>query len=140
METVHYAELKNAQNLADDGLYGEAAAAFNAILEERPDDPDVLRALAGVMQGIGQMESSLALLADSVDASEPNPQVLLMIADQLAEVGRLEESADFLLCAVCAAPENSILRLRTATLLESLGRLKQLEWLQSGAEGDLPSA
>lgn len=140
MNSVPDVELENARNLASDGMYSEAAEAFRTILELRPEDPEVLRALAGVMQEVGETDASLALLADSVDLSEPNPKVLLKIADQLAEVGRLEESADFLLCAVCNSPDDQMLRLRTETLLRTLGRTEQLEWLQSGAEGEMPSA
>lgn len=132
--------LKEAQHLADDGNYIEAADAFRVLFEEQPNNPEALSALADIMSQIGQTDSALALLADSVDAAEPNPTVLRRIADQLAGVGRLEESADFLLCAFCCAPEDPALRLRLETLLKSLGRLTQLEWLQSGAEGELPSA
>jgi thioredoxin-like negative regulator of GroEL len=132
--------LKDAQHLADDGNYTEAAAAFRVLFEQQPDSPEALGALADVMSQIGQTDSALALLADSVDAAEPDPLVLRRIADQLAGAGRLDESADFLLCAFCCTPEDPALRLRTETLLKSLGRLTQLEWLQSGAEGELPAA
>lgn len=139
MDSAHDAELKNAENLAGDGLYSEAAEAFRSLVERCPGDPEVLGALAGVMLKVGQPEYSLALLADSVNVAEPDPKVLMRIADQLAEVGRLDESADFLICALCSAPEDSMLRLRTETLLGSLGRESQLEWLRTGAEGQVPS-
>jgi thioredoxin-like negative regulator of GroEL len=132
--------LKEAQRLADGGHYTEAAESFRSLFEQQPDSPEALVALADVMGHIGQADSALALLADSVDASNPDPFVLRRIADQLAEVGRLGESADFLLCAFCCSPEDSSLRLRTETLLRSLGRSAQLEWLQSGAVGELPPA
>jgi Flp pilus assembly protein TadD len=140
MENAPTPALKDAQNLADDGNYTGAADAFRVLFEQQPNNPEALSALAEVMSQIGQTDSALALLADSVDEAAPNPTVLRRIADQLAGVGRLEEAADFLLCAFCCAPEDSALRLRTETILKSLGRLTQLEWLQSGAEGELPSA
>jgi predicted Zn-dependent protease len=140
MEHAPETAIKAAQNLADKGQFSEAAQEFESLFEAFPGDPQALEALADIMHEIGQTESSLALLADSVDASKPDPKLLLRIADQLAGVGRLEESADFLLCALCGAPDDAMLRLRTETLIQSLGRTEQLEWLRSGMDGDMPSA
>jgi thioredoxin-like negative regulator of GroEL len=130
--------VSQAQALVGEGAFSEAADVFRAVFEQQPDSPEALGALAEVMNQIGQVDSSLALLADSVDSAAPNPGTLQRIADQLAGVGRLEEAADFLLCAVCAAPGDAHLQLKAETLLKTLGRTSQLEWLQSGGEGDVP--
>jgi thioredoxin-like negative regulator of GroEL len=132
--------VSQAQALAGEGAYSEAADVFRALFDQQPGSPEALGALAEVMSQIGQVDSSLALLADSVDSAAPDPGILQRIADQLADVGRLGEAADFLLCAMCAAPEDAHLRLKTETLLKTLGRVDQLEWLQSGGEGEVPSA
>ena len=132
--------LENAQSLVASGEYGEAADAFRVLLDEQPVSPQFLVALADAMAHMGQTDSSLALLADSINESAPNLVTLLRISDQLREVGRFEESADFLLCALSCAPEDVSLRLKTEDALTTLGRTAQLEWLRSGAEGELPSA
>jgi len=130
--------LKDAQSLADGGRYVESAEAFESLFKQDPSNAEALTALAGVMAELGQPEASLALLADSVDEADPNPATLVRIADQLEEAGRSSESADFLLCALLQTPGDVNLRARTESALKSLGRLNQLEWLQSGGEGDLP--
>ena len=132
--------LENAQSLVASGEYGEAADAFRVLLDEQPVSPQFLVALADAMAHMGQTDSSLALLADSINESAPDLVTLLRISDQLREVGRFEESADFLLCALSCAPEDVSLRLKTEDALTTLGRTAQLEWLRSGAEGELPSA
>jgi Flp pilus assembly protein TadD len=131
--------VENAQNLVASGEYGEAADAFRVLFEKEPSNPQLLLALADAMAHVGQTDSSLALLADAVDESDPDPVMLLRISDQLREVGRFEEAADFLLCAFSCAPQDSSLRSKTEDALKTLGRTAQLEWLRSGAEGDLPS-
>ena len=132
--------LENAQSLVASGEYGEAADAFRVLLDEQPASPQFLVALADAMAHMGQTDSSLALLADSINESAPDLVTLLRISDQLREVGRFEESADFLLCALSCAPEDVSLRAKTEDALKMLGRTAQLEWLRSGAEGELPSS
>ncbi len=130
--------LKDAQSLADGGHYAESAEAFEAFFKHDPANSEALTVLAGVMSDLGQPEAALALLADSVDEAAPNPATLVRIANQLEEVGRLGESADFLLCATLQTPDDTGLRFRTEAALKSLARHDQIEWLQSGGEGDLP--
>jgi thioredoxin-like negative regulator of GroEL len=130
--------LVNAQNLIANGSYGEAADAFRVLFDRQVEGPKMLVALADAMAHVGQTDASLALLADSVDESDPNPATLLRISEQLRDVGRAEESADFLLCALACSPEDASIRLRTEDALKALGRTAQLEWLSSGAEGDMP--
>jgi thioredoxin-like negative regulator of GroEL len=132
--------LENAQSLIASGEYGEAADAFRVLFDQQPESPEFLVALADAMAHMGQTESSLALLADSINEAAPDPVTLLRISDQLREVGRFEESADFLLCALSCSPEDSSLRSKTEDALKTLGRTAQLEWLRSGAEGELPTA
>jgi thioredoxin-like negative regulator of GroEL len=132
--------VENAQSLIACGEYGEAADAFQVLFASQPDSPQLLVALADAMAHIGQIDSSLALLADSINESAPDRGTLLRISDQLREVGRFEESADFLLCALSCSPEDPSLRSKTEDALKTLGRTAQLDWLRSGAEGDLPSA
>jgi thioredoxin-like negative regulator of GroEL len=130
--------LKDAQSLADGGRYTESAEAFESVFNQDPSNSEALTALAGVMAELGQPEASLALLADSVDEADPNPATLVRIADQLEDAGRFSEATDFLLCALLQTPEDVGLRARTESALKSLGRLDQVEWLQSGGEGELP--
>ena len=130
--------LKDAQSLAEVGRYAESADAFEALFKQDPSNLEALTVLAGVMSNLGQSEAALALLADSVDEADPNPATLVRIANELEEIGRLSEAADFLLCALLQTPEDVSLRARTELALKSLGRLNQVEWLQSGGEGDLP--
>lgn len=131
--------LQSARKLVADGLYGEAADAFREIFDRQPDSSETLIALAEVMEDLGEGDSSLALLADSINKADPSPVTLQRIAEQLSEAGRFEEAADFLLCALSCSPADSSLRSKTEDALSSLGRTVQLEWLRSGAEGDLPS-
>jgi thioredoxin-like negative regulator of GroEL len=140
METSVDEALANAQDLIVKGNYPEAAEAFRVLFDQQANDPRSLVALADAMAHFGQTDASLALLADSVDQADPNPVTLLRISEQLREVGRFEEAADFLLCALACSPEDSSLRLRTEDALKALGRTTQLEWLRSGADGEMPSA
>lgn len=132
--------LEDAQNLVAAGKYSEAAEVFRGLFEEQPETPEMLVALADAMAHMGQTDASLALLADSVNGANPNQETLLRISEQLYGVGRFGEAADFLMCALACSPEDAVLRLRTEEALKSLGRTAQLEWLQAGAEGDLPPA
>jgi thioredoxin-like negative regulator of GroEL len=127
-----------AKRLAESGLYGESAEAFEKVFERQSRDPEALVALADVMAGMGQAESSLALLADSVDAADPSLPTLVKIADQLAGVGRLGESADFLIYSLACHPDNLELVERASKAVEALGRLGQLEWIRAGCVGDVP--
>jgi Flp pilus assembly protein TadD len=132
--------LENAQSLITSGEYGEAADAFQVLFDKQPDSPELLVALADAMAHLGQTDSSLALLADSINESDPDKTTLLRISEQLREVGRFEESADFLLCALSCSPEDLSVRSKTENALTALGRTAQLEWLKAGAAGDMPSA
>lgn len=130
--------LDTAKRLAESGHYGESAEAFEKVFEEQSRNPEALVALADVMAGMGQAESSLALLADSVDAADPSLSTLVKIADQLAGVGRLGESADFLIHSIVCHPGNPALIERARKAVEALGRLGQLEWIKAGCVGDVP--
>jgi thioredoxin-like negative regulator of GroEL len=140
MESGSQAVLEKAKRLANEGFYGESAEAFETAFEGQSHTPEALIALADVMAGIGQPESSLALLADSVDSANPSLPTLIKIADQLEEVGRLAESADFLVCSLALSPEHPGLMERTSKAVEALGRVGQLEWIKSGCSGDIPEA
>lgn len=132
--------LQEAQQLVLTGKYGEGAERFRSLFEHHSESPEILVALAEAMAHVGQTDASLALLADSVDASNPDPAILVRISDQLREVGRIDEAADFLLCALACSPGDASLSAKTESVLKALGRTAQLEWLKDGADGEMPSA
>jgi thioredoxin-like negative regulator of GroEL len=130
--------IDDAKRLAAGGDYAAAATVFQGIFDSQPAGPEALLALAEVMESVGQAESSLALLADSIDESNPSQATLVKIADQLRSVGRFGEAADFLLVAASCYPEDGDLRSRTEASLAALGRSAQLEWVRTGFQGALP--
>lgn len=138
MKSDFHSNIEKARQLADDGFYGESAEAFEAAFGGQYHNSEALIALADVMAGMGQTESSLALLADSVDSSNPSLPTLIKISDQLAELGRLDESANFLVYSLSRFSDDPVLTERTRKAVEALGRSGQLEWIKSGCVGDIP--
>lgn len=140
MDPVLHDGIRKAKALVAEGQYSEAAEVFQDLIEKETAGREVLEALSDTMAEVGQLDASLALLADSIDEAAPDPAALLKLVGRLEDAGRFEEAADFLLCAICCSPEDVSLRERTENVLESLGRVSQLDWLRSGGEGEIPPA
>jgi tetratricopeptide (TPR) repeat protein len=138
MESDPQSLVDSALAMLDQDRRAEAAVLYKQIFAEDPMNRTGLVGLADAMERLGEFDTCLALLADSIDYSAPDIPGLLRISDLLRKVGRFEESADILLGALGCAPGDAALRLKTEESLEVLGRTAQLEWVRSGCEGELP--
>jgi Flp pilus assembly protein TadD len=64
-----------AERLLEDGRFAEASAAFEAVLTERPDDPEALRGLATSAYRAGDLERAERTFARVV-ALAPDDQAM----------------------------------------------------------------
>jgi len=135
MSEIKNSLLEAAMEFAEEKRYTECADAFVKIFEENPADPQALRDLATVMFSLGEGDSALSLLADSVDLENPDVPTLTRIGNLLLGLGRDSEAADFLLAALYRDPGNSELESETRALLERVERFAEFEeYVQAKAE------
>lgn len=126
--------VSEATELAKEKRFLESADAFKEAFAILPMDPSALRQLASVMVDLGETESGLSLLADSVDLDKPDMETLRRIATLLRGQNRLNEAGDFLICALAQDSGNEELFAETLGLLKELGREGEL------FSGDAPTA
>lgn len=125
MSTSIEALVAQAKELSAEQNFDASAEVFAEIFRQDPNSRAGISALAEVMVDVGQVETGLALLADSVDLDTPDPFVLRTIANLLRGQDRLVEAADFLLCALAHSPEDQELFVETRELFASLGRSEE---------------
>lgn len=140
MSEIKNGLLNAAMEFAEEKRFSECADAFVKVFEENPANPQALRDLASVMLSLGEGDTALALLADSVDVENPDGPTLRQIANLLRGLGRDGESADFLLSALYRDPNNSELEEEARTLLVKEGRLAEFEEFHQARSGSLPSS
>jgi thioredoxin-like negative regulator of GroEL len=131
--------LSEAKAFADEKRFTECADTFVKLFQENPSDPAALRELAGVMLTLGQSDSALALLADSVDSQKPDGATLHRIANLLSGLGRDEEAADFLLCALYQDPGNAELESEAHGVLGRVGRQADFDQFVQERAGSVSS-
>jgi tetratricopeptide (TPR) repeat protein len=115
-----------AKELADEKRFEESVKIFSEIFEKNPNDVSGLRGLAALMSELGQVDLTLALLADSVDFENPDIPTLHQISVLLRGEERFDEAADILLCACAHDPQNQGLLEETLALLKQVGREAEL--------------
>jgi tetratricopeptide (TPR) repeat protein len=115
-----------AKELADEKRFEESVKIFSEIFEKNPNDVSGLRGLAALMSELGQVDLTLALLADSVDFENPDIPTLHQISVLLRGEERFDEAADILLCACAHDPQNQGLFEETLALLKQVGREAEL--------------
>jgi len=118
--------VSEATEFAKEKRFLESADAFKEAFAILPADPGALRELASVMVDLGETETGLSLLADSVDPEKPEMETLRRIATLLRGKNRLNEAGDFLICALAQDLKNEELFAETLGLLKELGREGEL--------------
>ncbi len=135
MSQIDHSLLSQAKAFADEKRFAECADTFVKFFEENPSEPAALQQLADVMLTLGQDDSALALLSDSVDSQNPDGAILHRISNLLLGSGRDQEAADFLLCALYRDPSNAVLRSEAGDLLKRVGRQAEFdEFVRDAAE------
>lgn len=141
MSQIDHSLLSQAKAFADEKRYAECADTFVKFFEENPSEPKALQQLADVMLTLGQEDSALALLADSVDFQNPDGGTLQRISNLLLGLGRDQEAADFLLCALYRDPSNAELLAEAGDLLQRVGRKAEFdEFVRDAAGATSPDA
>lgn len=133
MPQIDHSLLSQAKSFADEKRYAECADTFVKFFEGNPSEPKALQQLADVMLTLGQEDSALALLADSVDLQNPDGATLHRISNLLLGLGRDQEAADFLLCALYRDPSNAELLSEAGDLLKRVGRQAEFDEFVSDA-------
>lgn len=110
-----------ALGLFQQGRLAEAEAAWRAILERKPDDPEALHLLGLILARTGRAEG-LGLLDRSIERAPRNPAFLNNRAQILAEAGRTDEALRDLRRAVMIEPRFHAALCHLGSLLRRLGR------------------
>ena len=80
--------LAQARALDDAGRFGEAATAYRAVLEERPDDLPVSLALAFALIRADRPQDAVPLMETVLDARPDHPEALLVLGTAERALGR----------------------------------------------------
>ena len=133
--------INTAQKLANEEKFEECVTVFSEIFNEDPKSPAALVALGEIMVDLGNIDGGLALMADSIDISNPDVNLLKSMANLLRGQDRLSEAADLLFCALNQAPDDQELRVETRELFHALDRDNEFKEAfetpaQNGAGGE----
>ena len=115
-------------NLALAGIYDQmkkfklAAAAYQAALDEDPDNMDAKRGLANALIASGQNDAAAKLYGDLVQADPNDAQSLIRAADLQRQNGHYEQALATLKKAAALAPDSLELKYNEALVYDSLGR------------------
>jgi tetratricopeptide (TPR) repeat protein len=113
-----------ALGLFQQGRLAEAEAAWRAILERKPGDPEALHLLGLILVRTGRAEG-LPLLDRSIEIAPRNPAFLNNRAQILAEAGRSDEALRDLRRALMLEPRFHAAYCHLGSLLRRLGRLDE---------------
>lgn len=113
-----------ALGLFQQGRLAEAEAAWRAILERKPDDPEALHLLGLILARTGRPEG-LDLLDRSIERAPRHAAFLNNRAQILAEAGRGDEALRDLRRAVMLEPRFHAAYCHLGSLLRRLGRLEE---------------
>lgn len=107
--------------LFQQGRLAEAEAAWRAILERKPDDPEALHLLGLILVRSGRSDG-LELLDRSIERAPRNPAFLNNRAQILSEAGRGDEALRDLRRAVMLEPRFHAAYCHLGSILRRLGR------------------
>ena len=116
-------------NFALGGIYDqlkqpkEAAAAYQAAVDQDPENADAKRALAGALQTSGQMDAAAKIYAQLVGADPQDAQALIREADIQRQQGHYEQALATLKKAEALVSDNMELSYNEALDYDALGRL-----------------
>ena len=122
--------------LEDSGSYHEAAATYQAVLGERPDDHVALFRLGRTMGKLGHRDLRLALLGQAVARAPESATYHEEFAEALLEAGYAEDALQEFDDALERDPACAGARAGRAEALVELGRIDEAEGLvaQLGSE------
>ncbi len=100
---------------------------YNQLLQQYPEQPNLLLGKALLLQQNQQLDAALELLAEVADLSPDNPHIPQLQARLLHEAERDQEAAELLADALDRFPDAVQLRLLYARMLVSLNRMPQAQ-------------
>lgn len=115
-------------NFALGGIYDQmkqpkkAAEAYQAALNQDPDNADAKRALAGALQASGQMDAAAKVYGQLVGADPQDAQALIREADIQRQQGHYEQALATLKRAEALVSDNLELSYTEALVYDALGR------------------
>jgi len=108
-------ELRQAAELYDAaGRYREAIPFYRALLDQAPDDPELLEVLAKDLLAIGEEEGALGMWKLLLEKTPQRLDVQRSMADLLEKLGRDKELVDVLAVLVRLQPNDTELQIRLA--------------------------
>ncbi len=116
-------------NFALGGIYDQlkepkkAADAYQAAVDQDPDNADAKRALAGALQASGQMDAAAKIYGQLVGADPQDAQALIREADIQRQQGHYEQALTTLKKAETLVSDNLELSYNEALDYDALGRL-----------------
>jgi tetratricopeptide (TPR) repeat protein len=117
------------------GLYDElkrpkeAVAAYQAVLEQNPDNADAKRGLARALTESGQMDAAAKIYAQMLGADPQDAQAMIHEADIQRQQGHYEEALATLKKASMLAPDDLQLEYNEALCYDALARYDDAEKL-----------
>ena len=101
----------------------KAADAYQAAVDQDPDNADAKRALAGALQASGQMDAAAKIYGQLVGADPQDAQALIREADIERQQGHYEQALTTLKKAEALVSDNLELSYNEALDYDALGRL-----------------
>jgi tetratricopeptide (TPR) repeat protein len=118
-------------DLALAGLYDQlkrpkdAAAAYQATLDEDPDNTDAKRGLAAALTASGQMDAAAKIYAQILGADPKDPQALIREGELQRQKGNYDQSLATLKKAEALVSDNLDLSFNEALDYDALGRFTE---------------
>jgi tetratricopeptide (TPR) repeat protein len=103
----------------------DAAAAYQAALDEDPDNTDAKRGLAAALTASGQMDAAAKVYAQILGSDPQDPQALIRQAEIQRQEGHYEQSLTTLKKAQAQVTDNLELNYNLALNYDALGRFDE---------------
>ncbi len=103
----------------------DAAKAYQAAVDQDPDNADAKRALAGALQASGQMDAAARIYGQLAGADPQDAQALIREADIQRQQGRYDQALATLKKAESLVNNNLELSYNEALVYDALGRLDE---------------
>jgi tetratricopeptide (TPR) repeat protein len=100
----------------------DAAIAYQAALDEDPDNTDAKRGLASALTASGQMDAEAKIYAQILGSDPQDPQALIREAEIQRQEGHYEQSLTTLKKAQALVSDNLELNYNLALVYDSMGR------------------
>jgi tetratricopeptide (TPR) repeat protein len=100
----------------------DAAIAYQAALDEDPDNTDAKRGLASALTASGQMDAAAKIYAQILGSDPQDPQALIREAEIQRQEGHYEQSLTTLKKAQALVSDNLELNYNLALVYDSMGR------------------